>query len=653
MIIKFANLKRISYLKTTKFFFAIACSVVLYGGCAIEAFVGFPPGTTIESSDTNALTVMNYSVEYMRDRIESGELDPNGRIKVEGRGLKVSPLFMVWYKGGHDLLTKATLLLDSGADPNFAYEDRTLLMCEADASTTDDSDFSNLLIQSGADVNATNRSGMTALYWATLRGNVSYVELLLNNGAIVDQDVIDCVEDIVQEFCNPESDYYSGWDPSTVDGFKAFCTIPKLIYSAAEEQDFAIAENATLYNIIHDTDNEIIEEMKTSSSIISWMPLIAAAYCDSRILEYLYDQGLDLNSPIKSGRMNETDDVNTDDSGNSATMLWVASLAGNYEGVEFLVQNGASTDSADYEAQSGTAYSQTNPLVAAVEEDHPDIAAYLLDHGMQFNITEEQGDGEFPFAGGRLLKAAAANGDTEMMDLLKIYGYPFSVDICSQALWTAIDEKQSEASEYLFENGLNFRPADGVESIASFLLDECAKNGTVEILKQMKDHGLQFGLANTYTLQNAAEYNADSEVLQWLLDNGISTDLKVTEMEYTFTNMEGALYVAIDNGYIEKAKILLERGAHVNSTAMPVLESAARQGRHITEFLLDEGADVNLQDEDTGTTALMGAAEWNTTSSIKLLLEAGADPTIQDNEGKTAYDHAKEAGAKDAMKLLK
>jgi len=59
--------------------------------------------------------------------------------------------------------------------------------------------------------------------------------------------------------------------------------------------------------------------------------------------------------------------------------------------------------------------------------------------------------------------------------------------------------------------------------------------------------------------------------------------------------------------------------------------------------LIFNGANVNQQDK-YGRTHLRWASYWGHLSVVNLLLEAGADPHIQDNENKTALDDARRRG---------
>merc|ERR1712166_20797 len=58
------------------------------------------------------------------------------------------------------------------------------------------------------------------------------------------------------------------------------------------------------------------------------------------------------------------------------------------------------------------------------------------------------------------------------------------------------------------------------------------------------------------------------------------------------------------------------------------------------EACLNKGADVNILDDETGRTLLMGAAIWGYVWALQLLINSKASVDIKDKNGKTALDHA-------------
>ena len=71
----------------------------------------------------------------------------------------------------------------------------------------------------------------------------------------------------------------------------------------------------------------------------------------------------------------------------------------------------------------------------------------------------------------------------------------------------------------------------------------------------------------------------------------------------------------------------------------------------IVKILLDAGANPNLQDE-LKTTGLMWAVRKGSEPIVKLLLNAGANFHIKNKYDKTALDIAKREGHKEIVQLL-
>jgi len=71
----------------------------------------------------------------------------------------------------------------------------------------------------------------------------------------------------------------------------------------------------------------------------------------------------------------------------------------------------------------------------------------------------------------------------------------------------------------------------------------------------------------------------------------------------------------------------------------------------IVKMLLDKGANPDIQDK-WGNTALMWAAVKNNPETVQLLLDAGANPDIQDNDGWTALYFVKRLGYIGIIEIL-
>ena len=100
------------------------------------------------------------------------------------------------------------------------------------------------------------------------------------------------------------------------------------------------------------------------------------------------------------------------------------------------------------------------------------------------------------------------------------------------------------------------------------------------------------------------------------------------------------------------AKLLIDRDADVNKTAWTPLHYAASNGRLVVmNLLLDHHAYIDAPSPN-GTTPLMMAAMYGSPSAVKLLLEAGADPTIKNDLGLSAIDFALRDSKQESASLI-
>lgn len=151
-------------------------------------------------------------------------------------------------------------------------------------------------------------------------------------------------------------------------------------------------------------------------------------------------------------------------------------------------------------------------------------------------------------------------------------------------------------------------------------------------------------------------------------------------------NLASALMVAASEGHTDTLIALIHAGANLtlvdiqgrsavqlarlkgHASAAQVLEAAvnappgedktllmayAEHGRSaaLQGLVHQGGIDVNAQNS-SGTTALMKAARGGHVEAMRALLEAGADPGIEDHEGRSALAHARLAGHRSAAQEL-
>lgn len=115
---------------------------------------------------------------------------------------------------------------------------------------------------------------------------------------------------------------------------------------------------------------------------------------------------------------------------------------------------------------------------------------------------------------------------------------------------------------------------------------------------------------------------------------------------------ESPLMLAALKGEMSLCQLLIKKGADVNKPGWAPLHYAATNGhKDIMNLLLEENAYIDAASPN-GTTPLMMAAHYSDASAVKLLLEAGADPTLKNHQGLTAMDFAYRGGHQDAVEMI-
>jgi uncharacterized protein len=266
------------------------------------------------------------------------------------------------------------------------------------------------------------------------------------------------------------------------------------------------------------------------------------------------------------------------------TLLWEAVRFGRAELVDFLLDRGAAVDAPGrHRAESLVLLS---PLAVAQWFKRVAIAKMLRAKGAQLDIYN-----------------AAYLGDLETVEKWleqapELINRSLPADIAWQTipLHFAASGQQVETARFLCARGSN------VIEYGTLLLDIAARRGNCELVELFLECG------------------ADASNLT-------------------------AFSVVVGGRGTELLPLLVERGLDVNGDnfGYPALVYASRgdKGEHPdwAEALLEHGADVNIQDRK-GNTALHVAARAGFCALAKVLLAAGADPTINNAAQRTPLREA-------------
>lgn len=152
-----------------------------------------------------------------------------------------------------------------------------------------------------------------------------------------------------------------------------------------------------------------------------------------------------------------------------------------------------------------------------------------------------------------------------------------------------------------------------------------------------------------------AVYRKEYDSLRTILKNDFNVN--TGDKEDGITLLMYAILAA--NADSEMVKFLIQCGADVNiqdrSQKYTALHFAARDQREdIVKVLLENGAEVNAQDK-FGNTPLSECVTNNSPNLniVRMLLKEGADPNKQNNYENSAMDTARKIGNMDLINLLK
>lgn len=129
-------------------------------------------------------------------------------------------------------------------------------------------------------------------------------------------------------------------------------------------------------------------------------------------------------------------------------------------------------------------------------------------------------------------------------------------------------------------------------------------------------------------------------------------ELRGTDLDATSADGVNALMFAALHGELPVVKALIARGAEVNKTGWTPLHWAAANGHaEVVRHLLERHAYIDAESPNQTTPLMMAARQLHPTT-VRLLIDEGADPTVRNQSGLTAAEYARLAGDPKLAELL-
>lgn len=137
-------------------------------------------------------------------------------------------------------------------------------------------------------------------------------------------------------------------------------------------------------------------------------------------------------------------------------------------------------------------------------------------------------------------------------------------------------------------------------------------------------------------------------------DKALQSLLKHPGLNVNSANSAGEtpLMLAALRGRLDTVQLLVARGALINREGWtPLHYACSGPDNGVTAWLLGQGAHLDARSPN-GSTPLMLAAGYGGLTSAEILLKAGADPALRNEQGLRAADFAQRAGRDNFAKVL-
>ena len=642
-------------------------------------------GADIQASNSNGLTVIHFASRNSNQEVVEFLLKSN-KISVNAAdNLNKTPLMYACYDGGR--LDNIKMLIQNGADIQARDSNGSTVLHFASALSNQEvvefllnlneisvnaiNHFSQtpliyacydggrldnikMLIQNGADIQASISNGSTVLHFASCDSNQEVVEFLLKSNEISVNATNNLNQTPLMHAC---------YDGGRLDNIKM------LIQNGADIQ----ASNSNGLTVIHfasrNSNQEVVEFLLKSDKI----SVNAADNLNRTPLMYACCDGGRLDN-IKILIQNGADIYARDNNG--STVLHCASASSNQEVVEFLLKlNKISVNATNH-------FNQTPLMHACVDGDRLDKIKMLLKNGANIQARD--------YYGSTVLHIASRNSKQEVVEfLLKLN--EISVNATDNLNLTPLMDACSNSGhldniKMLIQNGadiqasssigstvLHFASALSNQEVVEFLLKSneisvnatdnfnqtplmyaCYDGGRLDNIKMLIQNGadIQASCSNGSTVLHFASRNSNQEVVEFLLN---LKEISVNATDYL--NQTPLMYACFDGGRLDNIKMFRQNGADIqasSSNGSTVLHFAsASSNQEIVEFLLKlNERSVNTTDNLNQTPLMHACYDGGRLDNIKMLIQNGADIQASSSNGSTVLHFASALSNQEVVEFL-
>ncbi|PCG19506.1 ankyrin repeat domain-containing protein [Brachyspira sp. G79] len=505
----------------------------------------------------------------------------------------------------------------------------------------------NLLIKYGADVNTKNDKGASLLDVSyriseSFDKNKEMFKILVENGF-----------DLESRIKADRSDY--DYTPLMIAVYKKDYDMVKYLLDKGANPNTANNENKTALMIAIANNNFDISKLLIQQGAnintqdeYSYTALMRAAVSgDYEMVKFLLENGADVNTKDNDGNTVLYYNIRYDHYGKEE-MLENAKKIFN-----LLIKYGADVNTKDNDGASllNKSYRPSTALA-----QNREMFKVLVENGFDLESRIKAGEHCPPDYDYTPLMIAAAINDYDMVKFLVEKGADvnakthFEYSSVVTPLLLSLDNENSSVAEYLINNGadINVTNEDGETPLMY-----ASKVHNIKVIELLIQKGADINAFDNYG-NTALIYGVNNlETVKLLVENGADVNF--------YKGGSTALISACEYSHernIDVIKYLVSKNANINAqdnegdTALNKTLDTSDEGSidildfEIANFLIEQGADVNIKNEDQYTPLIylgMGEGNFNNKSfqeyRIKLaevLLEKGADINAQDYNGYTS-----------------